>query len=1223
MIEKNSNFSNQIGQSLKLEEISTEFELSWNTDHRQEIEDVVQSTPEHLVPLVVRELVAVECELKTISGESPRIREYYRRFPEFCHEIDEAFNILNELIQCNGSVGLEGPSELPSHIGDYRIIRKIGHGGMGIVYEAIQESLDRKVAIKTLNDHPLNIPRKATRFRREARAIAKLHHNNIVNLFGSGVHNGIPYIAMHLIEGMSLDTLLIQAKTAPDKSNPLLGSRRFVNVARIGVQVANALQYAHEHGILHRDIKPSNLIVDESEKTWVSDFGLAKLSSEPEATNSIDVVGTLRYLPPEAINGNWNPSGDVYSLGLTLYELLALDPAYPENDRIQLLNRKSSGNRPKRLRSSENRVPADLENIIWKATDFQVSRRYPDARAFAEDLQRYINGESTVARPVGPLTRLAKWSMRRKAVASLLFTILTIALIGLPLLTLLWLRSEDALNQLKAEQAKTLNARGLEKNALRMAELAKQKADNATYGSSIQLAHRFLRESNITEAERILNKWNPDHGEATTNIDHRGWEWYYLQEQLDDSIMTLRGELDYVWSVAIRPDDKQIATIHGPDPIHLNAGELAGQCEAILWDAKSGIRQYKLEDSESNLFDAAFSPDGQQLATLGIDFSSVNRWRAKLIVWDVKTGKKIHVKKLPGSFDKSLLVGRLDRPYLSKIRYSPNGKYLITAPDPIEVFDATSMQPISKFEGGTEFVQLTDEKLMVTSKFNQAISAWDFTTGSITEKSLDDGAQPQDLALTEDASLISCLTNRKLQVKDSDNLTSDSKFKLDLKKVYWGRIDPQGKSCFYSDPSGMLSRRYFSLPNFHVKRFGHKNSITSSAFSHDMTRLLTGSLDGTAKVWNVETACVSRVFESFQTGLDETRMADIEFSDDDEIVYASRSRRPEIASIPNCGNLSVSGTKQVNIQTTFYAHWPRTDFDFDPRGQWLAAPAGEHKFPRNAIDYSKSDSIGVWSTDDWRQYQMLHVGMTEIRSVAWNADGSSLAVAGKCDNQPTVQIYGPQPDHEPAESGPLFHVPLVEMPTESVACLAFRGNQLAIAFDDGSIHVWDIEGKTGAQNDWDRMKLSAKHFFTGDGQIRYLDFSPDGTWLAAAVKDKGNVRVFDLHASKLLYENPGPRDICCVKFSPNGRRLALAGYEGSVVLCDAASGNRLMILMSSLDAPGETPTVSRIIFNDTGTKIATNNHLGVIAVWKLPSESNWDPMSKNKTFARTTGIQVR
>jgi serine/threonine protein kinase len=361
---------------------------------------------------------------------------------------------------------------------------------MGVVYEAVQESLGRHVALKVLPAHALLAAEHLERFRREARAAALLHHSNIVPVFGTGEDRGVHFYAMQFIHGQSLDRVLRElrqergqaddlsaslaealrtgqfpagaagageapapaaASTGRDTASSGLGGRRdgeyFRGVARLGVQAAEALAYAHRQGIVHRDVKPSNLLLDAQGTVWVTDFGLAKTEGAGELTRSGDVVGTLRYLAPERFAGRSDPRGDVYSLGATLYELLTLRPAFDEPDRARLIERVTHGE-PPRPRQVDGRIPRDLETVVLKALAREPADRYATAEALADDLRRFLLDRPIRARRAGVAERAWRWCRRNPVVAGLLAAAVVLAA-GLAVLAVLL-----ALNvlQLQAEQ---------------------------------------------------------------------------------------------------------------------------------------------------------------------------------------------------------------------------------------------------------------------------------------------------------------------------------------------------------------------------------------------------------------------------------------------------------------------------------------------------------------------------------------------------------------------------------------------------------------------------------------------------------------------------------------------------------------------------------------------------------------------------------------------------
>jgi dienelactone hydrolase len=342
-------------------------------------------------------------------------------------------------------------------VGDFEVIREIGRGGMGVVYEARQVSLNRPVALKVLGPGLGLTPHAVQRFHREAEAAARLHHTNIVPVYATGEHNGTHFYAMELIEGPSLNHVIRQLRqpattaarvggSGPDSQSAIphgsaptgpyveghdtvamsaggasstqLSSdgQYFDTAARMIAEVADALEYAHRHGVIHRDIKPANLLLSPDGRLSVNDFGLARVLEQPGVTMTGEFVGTPAYMSPEQIAAGRTPIDhrtDIYSLGATLYELLTLRPPFAGERRDQLLAQILS-KEPARPRKLNRKVPVDLETICLKCLEKDPDRRYQTAKALAEDLRRYLNRFAIAAKRVGPAGRLAKFVRRHK-----------------------------------------------------------------------------------------------------------------------------------------------------------------------------------------------------------------------------------------------------------------------------------------------------------------------------------------------------------------------------------------------------------------------------------------------------------------------------------------------------------------------------------------------------------------------------------------------------------------------------------------------------------------------------------------------------------------------------------------------------------------------------------------------------------------------------------------
>lgn len=315
--------------------------------------------------------------------------------------------------------------------GPYRTIRLIGRGGMGVVYEAEDPAAARRVALKVLPTLGLPDPRVHERFRREIELASRLDHPHIVPIVDHGTAAGIPYCAMELIRGRDLRTLIRAMRRGRPADGPSQQTRvgTIADTARIGAQAARALSHAHGQGIWHRDIKPSNLLLDLEGNIHITDFGVARAAEKPDLTETGELVGTLRYLAPERLEGWCGPWSDLYSLGLTLYELMLLRPAFAGRERSRLI-RAIARESPRRPRAIDPAIPRDLETIVLRAIEKEPGHRYPTAAAMAEDLERFLSGRPILGRPISPWRRAWGWARRNPATAGALVAGAAVLAIG-------------------------------------------------------------------------------------------------------------------------------------------------------------------------------------------------------------------------------------------------------------------------------------------------------------------------------------------------------------------------------------------------------------------------------------------------------------------------------------------------------------------------------------------------------------------------------------------------------------------------------------------------------------------------------------------------------------------------------------------------------------------------------------------------------------------------
>ncbi len=367
--------------------------------------------PSAAVPGDSLETVLDEYLEELARGGSPDPERYIREHPSLADALRGVFKTL-EFVEATSRSLNAGKLESGHMLGEYRIVREIGRGGMGVVYEAVQTSLHRRVALKVLPPGALLSPNAPERFLREAETAGRLHHTNIVPVHAVGEEQGVRFYVMQYIEGRSLADHL--RRLAAEGTRP--GHDYCRRVARWGRQVADALEYAHREGIIHRDVKPSNLLLDARDNVWITDFGLARADARLTITLSGDVIGTARYMSPEQARGGraqLDGRTDIYSLGATLYELLALRPAFDGDSREAVLTRIAFSD-PKPLGQVQPGIPRDLETIIGKCMRKNPDHRYARAADVAEDCRRFLVGEPILARRTPLHVRIGRFVRRHR-----------------------------------------------------------------------------------------------------------------------------------------------------------------------------------------------------------------------------------------------------------------------------------------------------------------------------------------------------------------------------------------------------------------------------------------------------------------------------------------------------------------------------------------------------------------------------------------------------------------------------------------------------------------------------------------------------------------------------------------------------------------------------------------------------------------------------------------
>ncbi|HMC64981.1 MAG TPA: WD40 repeat domain-containing serine/threonine protein kinase, partial [Gemmataceae bacterium] len=660
----------------------------------------MNNTTSHREPV---EKLAEEFAARYRRGERPSLTEYTEKYPELADEIRELFPALVMMEElgpendpATGPFLGPGDRGVPQQLGEFHILREVGRGGMGVVYEAVQESLGRHVALKVLPFHSLIVKTHLERFRREARAAARLHHSNIVPVFGVGQHEGLHYYAMQFIQGQGVDAILRElrrlrghqeppaagkgacdpeltvsvahglltgrfetnegrlmpneegAEKAGNSSLPVPQSsssesgaasvtigehspwagqseaQYFRGVAQVGVQIAEALAYAHNQGVFHRDIKPSNLLLDTRGTVWITDFGLAKSEDSDDLTHPGDVVGTTRYMAPERFSGKADARSDLYSLGITLYELLTLRPAFPERHRAQVIERITYQD-PPRPRRLEPHIPRDLETIVLKATDKEPARRYQTAAEIAADLRLFLADRPIQARRSHWPERLWRWCRRNPAVAFLTTSIavLLMAITVVSVVSAIWLRQERD-HARTAEQEKTeklWQSYRDQARAGRWSGVVGRRFDSlaalahaAEIRPELELRNEAIACMALVDLRRVRSRPDIPADCLERMVFDPSLERYAFSDPEgniivrltsdDRELFRLRGPGSRAWALRFSPDGRFLAAKHHtdnqPEPNDLYVYEVAQQKVVV--------------HSPGGIFSWAFSPDSRQLA---------------------------------------------------------------------------------------------------------------------------------------------------------------------------------------------------------------------------------------------------------------------------------------------------------------------------------------------------------------------------------------------------------------------------------------------------------------------------------------------------------------------------------------------------------------------------------------------------------------------------------
>jgi WD40 repeat protein/predicted Ser/Thr protein kinase len=979
-------------------------------------------------------------------------------------------------------------------IGRYRVVRVLGEGGMGTVYEAEQDNPRRTVALKVIRAGLA--AELLQRFAREAQILGRLHHPGIAQVYDAGVaDSGQPFFAMELIAGVPLD------RYAGEQGLDVRG--RLELVAR----VCDAVQHAHEKGVIHRDLKPANVLVEASGQPKVLDFGVARaadlgVTTAGAPTEAGQLLGTLNYMSPEQASGD--PSaidarGDVYALGVILYELLAhrlpysLDglPLYEAARVIHELE-------PSRLGSLDSHLRGDVETIVAKALAKEKARRYASAGDLAADIRHHLNHEPIRARPTSALYHLRKFARRHKALVGAVLGVATALAAGTVVSVLYAVRADH-------------NARAAVENA-RQANENERRALYQTYLARLAAATAALSHHDVADAARQLK---------AAPRELRGWEWRHLHARLDDSTAVLpagpvfrRGSWGFCLAAFTRDalvvtdeEGRRISSIpvqnapRGPKVVHFVddttwlAAEVLDPPAGVIriWESTGRDRLVRLPPGRSAAV-LHFSPDGKRVAVLQGD-----RWT--ISICDVSTGRETaHLAWDASNFN--------------VMTFSEDGRRLAVVADSpvVSVWDTDTGRVVAKLRThrarvrGVAFHPRGDR--LLTGSPDGTVRQWDLRSGGEVQPPYNGHeGEVRALAYSPDGQRVaSAGVDRTVRLWQAEGGQEEAVLHGHTRSVVGLAFSRDGRRlASWQDDGARLwdTGPHATLP---VLR-GHTNYVYPVAFTADGRLIASGSWDGSVRLWDAATG--QSVGDPLPQGghvralalsPDGTRLVSMGDKTDDLRVWDVASRRQlatyktaenglwAVAYHPGGTHIAVlgpghlievldaaTGKRVATADAGKVEYWAtRRALAYSPDGRLLAGPY-------------EGNQIGLWEADTYRLIGTLAGHDGTVLSAAFSPDGQRLVSSGA----------------------------------------------------DSLIRIWDVASKECLLT----LSGHADEVFTAV-------FHPTESRIASGGRDR-LVRLWDADTGEELVRLPGHSDyVFSLAFSPDGKTLVSSSGDSTVRLWD-------------------------------------------------------------------------
>lgn len=1056
------------------------------------------------------------------------------------HEIYPKINPINN-----------SPSSLiGSKVGHCTIKAIIGTGGMGTVYEAIQDKTRRRVAVKMIK-HGIATDVSLRRFDFEIQLLARLRHPGIAQIYEAGTYNdsmqadGRPYFVMEFIQNAKTITEYIEEKE--------LGIR---DRLRLFIQVCSAVEHGHLKGVIHRDLKPGNILVDQKGRTKIIDFGVAKSTDSDIAVHTLwtsagQIIGTLQYMSPEQCNADpvdVDTRSDLYSLGIILFELLSGKLPYKVSG-VPLLEavRAVQEENPTKLSSIDRCFRGDIETIVVKALEKKSARRYQSVTALKDDINCYLAGDPISARRPSYWFYCKRLFVRHTAASlAVLGICVTIIVAGYAILG--FAISEASYRKIaEVEKNNALIQTDEAMLAKVVAEQAERRANDKAYYGNIHAAAAAITLRDMSTAHQRLG--DAQNYISGPNQPHQlPFEWQYLKAQADYSLTTLSGHTQSVNAVAFNHDGAQLASGGADSALH-------------IWNTNTGEMVNTFYGHEKAISAIVFNQDGTKLASAGNDTT--------IYIWDASSGEKLH--SLQGH-DSALWT------------VSPSSSEEVTSQTQptkaMRLWDTVSGEEVGSLRGLDAYVFdiafSPSGNLLASAGGDRTIRLWDTSSGKEINVLKGHKAQVSSVAFSPDGTrIVSASGDGTLRLWDTDSGEELS--------IFHGHAGAIRSVVFSSDGAliasvGLDQMVYIwdAITGEQLKALlGHEELISSVVFSNDDTQLISGSEDKTIRIWDVSSGKELSVLQGHEgwvssvaispSGLqiasgsiDSTiRLWNPASTEELNILRGHEGWVSSVTFSPDSSQLATAGfdstiriwdpaTREELITLNGHRGWA-SSVAFSPDGKILAS--GSDDTTVRLWDTSTGEGLGVLiGHKDW------------VSSVTFSPDGTKLASGGG-DN--TVRIWDIATGEE---------VAILQGPMGKVYSVDFSPNgvYLASGSEDGTIYCWEID--TG--------KLV--HRLSGhEGVVRSVAFNHDGTQLASGGYDF-TIRLWDVLTGNFFEMLDGhTAEIISVDYSPDGARLISGSNDTAIRLWEVDTGACMAVL------EGHDAWVNSVAFNSDGTQFAS------------------------------------